>query len=119
MRFWQYFEYDEKSDSSKCVTFDIKKNDACGQVLKGKNETNLKKHINALHPEVFVKLEKNKKNRISNKRKASDMSSSSQEQTIAEFFTRRNETYQSSATEYKARESSLVNFFIDTGYPAI
>ena len=34
MRFWEYFEYDVKSDSSKCVTFDIKTKDACGQVLK-------------------------------------------------------------------------------------
>ena len=32
--FWEYFEYDEKSDASKCVTFDIKKKDACNQDLK-------------------------------------------------------------------------------------
>lgn len=71
-----------------------------------------------MHPEVFVELEKNEKNRISNKRKASEMSSSSQDQTIAECFTRRIDTYQCSSTEYKARETALVDFFIDTGYPA-
>lgn len=48
---WSFFDYIHESNESVCkIDTDI---GLCGAVLKGKNSTNLKKHVECFHPEVY------------------------------------------------------------------
>jgi len=48
---WSFFDYIPDINESICrIDTDI---GACGAVLKGKNSTNLKKHVECFHPEVY------------------------------------------------------------------
>ena len=48
---WSFFDYIHDSNESICkIDTDI---GLCGAVLKGKNSTNLKKHVECFHPEVY------------------------------------------------------------------
>ena len=63
---WKYFTYDAATDKSKCILkSQCGDNDrACGQVLVGKNATNLKYHLKSHHKtehDEFETLEKQRK----------------------------------------------------------
>ena len=45
---WLNFTYDAKTDKSTCITCDLK--------LKGKNTTNLKRHVETTHPILYEKV---------------------------------------------------------------
>lgn len=47
---WEYFEYEEDANKSVCRIED------CEKSVPGKNPTNLKQHLRALHKSVFQKL---------------------------------------------------------------
>ena len=48
---WSFFGYIPENNESICkIDTDI---GLCGAVLKGKNSTNLKKHVECFHPEVY------------------------------------------------------------------
>ena len=73
---WKYFTYDAATDKSKCVIL-MKTgytDTACGQVLVGKNATNLKYHLKSHH-----KTEHNEFESLEKERKQPQDSSSSQQ----------------------------------------
>lgn len=48
---WSFFDYIHERNESMCkIDTDI---GVCGAILKGKNSTNLKKHVECFHPEVY------------------------------------------------------------------
>ena len=51
---WQYFKYDAVTDVSKC--FVAVDGAECGKAIKGKNTTNLKRHLEASHKVEFDKV---------------------------------------------------------------
>lgn len=65
---WKYFVYDSASDKSRCL---VKVTEAsstvntasceCGQLLIGKNATNLRNHIRSKHKSLNAELEKKEK----------------------------------------------------------
>jgi len=50
---WEYFEYLADSDMSICKVGSASGGSRCATMLKGKNPTNLKKHLQAYHDEVY------------------------------------------------------------------
>jgi len=49
---WKYFEYLADMNKSKCPVVNKKTQKQCGNLLAGKNPTNLKSHMFTCHPEV-------------------------------------------------------------------
>nr|XP_055062979.1 E3 SUMO-protein ligase ZBED1-like [Misgurnus anguillicaudatus] len=47
---WAHFTFDDEQNKTKCK--------ACGAVIRGKNTTNLKRHLQMSHPDIFSKLQK-------------------------------------------------------------
>jgi len=48
---WSFFDYISESNECVCkIDTDI---GPCGALMKGKNSTNLKKHVECFHPEVY------------------------------------------------------------------
>jgi BED zinc finger len=47
---WKYFEYDTSTDKSTCTVAE------CHAVLKGKNATNMRTHVNSKHKDIAAKL---------------------------------------------------------------
>jgi len=48
---WSFFDYIRETNESVCkIDTDI---GPCGALMKGKNSTNLKKHVECFHPEVY------------------------------------------------------------------
>jgi hypothetical protein len=53
---WTYFEYDCVKKACKCTVINEKTKAACGQLIANKNTTNMKKHVQSLHPDIFKKI---------------------------------------------------------------
>jgi len=117
---WDFFHYNESANTSVCNVMNDKGIE-CKQVFSGKNPTNLKKHVQTMHPQTFVELEKKDASRILGKRKfGADQASSSSaggNQTISDCLSRKVVTWESKSSEHVRRENSLVDMIIDTGYP--
>jgi hypothetical protein len=54
---WDYFIYKKDIDKSECKVVDSN-GKVCGKAVAGKNATNLKAHVRALHPSVYAEFEK-------------------------------------------------------------
>lgn len=67
---WNYFDYDKIADISKCRVIVSEKE--CGKLMSGKNPSNLKKHIAAIHPDVVKQMDECELERIAGKRKRED-----------------------------------------------
>jgi len=50
---WEHFEYLADSDMSICQVGSMNSSGHCATMLKGKNPTNLKKHLQAHHEQVY------------------------------------------------------------------
>jgi len=53
---WAHFDYVESKNSSRCIIEDAKGKE-CGTMMAGKNPSNLKKHVETFHADIFSKLE--------------------------------------------------------------
>ena len=53
---WDHFEYLQDIKKSKCMV-ETKKG-VCGELLQGKNSSNLKTHLKSFHKDVFRVFEK-------------------------------------------------------------
>lgn len=60
---WRYFTYDRSKNSSSCTISDAVTKSTCVQVISGKNPTNLKKHVQACHADVFKNLQQTESTR--------------------------------------------------------
>jgi len=69
---WKYFEYLADSNKSKCLVVNEKTQKQSGNLLAGKNPTNLKSHLYTCHPEVVKKFATQTEQEISDKRKQQD-----------------------------------------------
>jgi len=58
---WKYFQHDPSTDKSTCTV------DSCNAVLKGKNASNLKTHLNSKHKEIAAILIESDKEKDKNK----------------------------------------------------
>jgi hypothetical protein len=54
---WDYFTYNKDTDKSECKVI-AKSDKVCGKLVAGKNATNLKAHVRAVHPSVYAEFEK-------------------------------------------------------------
>jgi len=116
---WIFFEYNASKNRSKCMVAEDKTGAECGQLITGKNTTNLKKHLQVFHPAQFAETEKKDEARVAGKRPtASSEPSSSCSQTLTECLNRKIVTWDSQSPEHGRREQAMVNMFVDTGYPA-
>jgi len=51
---WEYFQYDQVAEVCKCL---ITVGDTeCGKIIKGKNTTNLKRHLEVMHKPEYQKV---------------------------------------------------------------
>jgi len=116
---WNYFEYSASNSSTTCNVADPKTGSTCGSKLAGKNPSNLKKHLQACHPIAFQEMQQKDMDKTAEKVKCMPLpaSSSSGSQTITECITRRPVSCEASSNEHQRRESSLISFVVDTGYP--
>jgi len=63
---WDYFSHNAITNKCRCTVLDDK-GDECGFEMAGKKTSNLKLHIKAKHPAVFIFIDKD------DKRKQSDV----------------------------------------------
>lgn len=117
---WDFFEYDEEIDKSKCLVVETDCDKICGLLLKGKNPTNLKVHLRSSHKAANVEYQ-NKLAYMSpppppEREATSRPGSTGKETTIMDCFHRRpNSCWLVNTQEHHKREDALVNMFIDTG----
>lgn len=116
---WDFFEYDEKRDKSKCLV--VETDEICGLLLKGKNPTNLKVHLRSSHKAANIEY-LNKLASVSSppppteREATSRPGSTGKETTIMDCFHRRpNSCWLVNTQEHRKREDALVNMFIETG----
>jgi len=69
---WKYFEYLADSNKSKCLVANKKTQKQCGNLLAGKNPTNLKSQLSTCHPEVVKEIATQTEQEKSDKRKQHD-----------------------------------------------
>lgn len=50
---WEYLHYDSAEDRSLCQVENPDTESLCGESIVGKNPTNLKQHLKAVHPAVL------------------------------------------------------------------
>ncbi len=130
---WQYFEYDNEKNKSKCLV-NLEGNGngisnsskICSFPISGKNPTNLKKHLASQHKatwEALTKLE-NEASTSSNvnivsstscKRKLNESCPIRSQQTLQYCLQKRIDTYPKDSYEHKTREGALLQMIIDTG----
>jgi len=69
---WKYYEYLADSNKSKSPVVNGKIQKQCGNLLAGKNPTNLKSHLSTCHPEVVKEIATQTEQEKSDKRKQQD-----------------------------------------------
>ena len=111
---WEYFHYDSAEDRSICQVENPDTESLCGKSIAGKNPTNLKQHLKAVHPavskDVSGKEEDAKKLKLEKDRKKCQASLKHyQQSTIKESFSRQT-MYGKDNKQYKAITRKLAIF---------
>lgn len=119
---WAYFEFLANKNESQCKVRDVKTGTECKQVFKGKNPTNLKKHLQAIHKDTFDEMTTSDAVRIASKKRlcltsATITSAGSSTQTLMQCLNRKAFHWGSTSLEHKQRQNALIDVFVDTAYP--
>ncbi|NP_001093542.1 uncharacterized protein LOC100001550 [Danio rerio] len=94
---WSNFTYDNKDNKSVCKP--------CGVKIAGKNTTNLKRHLQTAHPEIHTKIQKMSDDHGPGGNKASDATSTTQQQAISDFL--RSSKYKTESKEQQTKEQAI------------
>ena len=116
---WRYFEFDVAKNAIKCTAVNSKTNVLCAQWINGKNPTNMKKHVQACHADVFVKLQETEtaRKKLTAKRVADKLSTSSSHGNIKDCFNRKIPVWSQLSTEHQRRTKALLDMVVSTGSP--
>jgi len=125
---WNFFEYNENEDKSKCLAIDERNKKPCTAILSGKYSSNMISHLRQpYHKEAFKAYEEKEKNKKEAcqgvKRKLpsdSDSGNSSKvfkAQTLNDCLQRRINYWPKDSAEYRRRLDGVLDMIISTGYP--
>lgn len=126
---WDYFQYDERTDKSRCLANDERTKKQCTVTLSGKYSSNLIAHLRQpYHKEAFIAYEeketKKKEACLGLKRKlpcssTNDVQSSKvfKAQTLSDCLLRQINFWPADSAEYRRRLDSVLDVVISTGYP--
>jgi hypothetical protein len=118
---WAYFDFVANKNVSQCKVRDLKTGAECKQVFKGKNPTNLKKHLQAVHKGTFDEMTSSEAVRIASKKSFTSVGylpgATTSTQTLSQCLNRQAFHWGSTSLEHKRRQNALIDVFVDTAYP--
>ncbi len=124
---WKYYSpiVNGNIKQSRCLV--VVNGKQCGEIFRGTNPSNLKKHLKRFHDEAAADVDKRDLDNKNNKWKAAETASTSRgpgtsgqnlrSQTITDCVRNRRSLWARDSNEYNTKLDALAEVFISTGYP--
>ena len=121
---WEYFEYIDKEDKSKCLVVG-KTNNKCEATLSGRNPRNFVSHQARLHKDTHAEFEIKEKNRESVKQSLKwkmpadfvEPSPLLKDQSLEQCLHRQVVSWSADSNEHKQRVQGVFDMIVCSGYP--